>query len=80
MDGGANHGPPQTPSLSKSMELWWRAKDKAHCAHTSGLRMILLNKPPLLANVLGIFSHGPARSDHSIADRRRRELHILADE
>ena len=83
LDGGANHGPPQTPSLSKSVELWWRARDKAQCTHqhtntpTSTIRIIKLNNPTLWANVLGIFSLAPAGRRSLDTESGRRSLRSL---
>ena len=66
MNAGAKKGPPQTPSLSKSVVLWWPERDKTQCTdrqtdlQTGEVRIILLNKPTLWANVLAIFSQAPA--------------------
>ena len=35
VDRGGNNGLPQTPSVSKSVVLWQRARDKPQCTHTN---------------------------------------------
>ena len=51
-------GLPQPPSRPKSVGRGWCVRDRRQCTDTGEVRIILLNKGTLWANVLGIFSRG----------------------
>ena len=64
---------------SKLVARLWRSTDKAQCTHlkythgyTTEERTILLEKPMLWANDLGIFSQPPAHRRPLDTERRRR--------